>query len=493
LKIYAQEPDPVLSRNVAANQEMTFDGRKIDDDHHSLISINTSKQMGAASGTWSAVVKSAKPFSQKIDLSDSISDDAWVDIHFSRHNRRYFTMRGMVDTIRRNKAVSGTGATTTTYTLSGRDFGKVWELTPLWFNKFAAKGAPENIEGSASMRVFSSLGLLGGATVADIVEVYLIGFLDKLGDLGRSNWVYPIGMPGIGPDRSFTTNLGFDSSGFTNDPPRIAVAPSFLDPNGANAWAMAQEWSDPAFVELFADLTDGDFNVASDQLENSSAYPCYFVRDRPFPTLALGLDSPWFELPTIQLPREDIVNEDLGRGGMERFNAFFVSPQILQDFMPNNVVEITSPLWDATDMLEHGFRRYDINSRYQLDLNDPLVSEEEPLLKLTTDQRDKVRDWYALNPYFYSGTIECSRGVLEARIGKRLFVPGRDSKKDLTAYIEGVSHSWQFGRGIRSSLGITRGWYGTDQDYLDALQQIAKRYNNRTAVADVFGRSAALG
>jgi hypothetical protein len=134
-------------------------------------------------------------------------------------------------------------------------------------------------------------------------------------------------------------------------------------------------------------------------------------------------------------------------------------------------------LWDPSDMLIHGFRRYDVNSRYQLDLAVAGASAtEDSLLTITKAQRTKVRDWYCIAPYLYNGSLSFARGVLEARIGRRLRIPGRSPQEDFTSYIEGVSHNWRFGQGIRTTLSVTRGWYGTDNDYLFALATLANRY-----------------
>lgn len=471
LYVYEQPTDPVLSLlNPDANKAISFDGRRIYDKNPSLVEVSTSKTMGAASGTWSALVKQANPPSRRGNLRDLIADDAWVDIHFSRHGRRYFIMRGMLNDIREVGTVAGDGATTTAYSISGQDFGKVWELTPLWFNKYIDDdNPPENVAGAAAMRVFSSLGL--GGSVSDVVLRYLLGFLEELGNTGRANWEFPRSMPGVGSDLAFVKNIGFDLSGFSNDPPRIAIAPNFLDPDGANIWAMAQEWSDPTFVELFADLTDRPFIEGSDQLSTADSIPTICVRDRPFPTLELGKRSPWFDLPTVVVPREDVVDDDLGRTGSERYNAFFVAPQVLTEFLGSAAIEVTAPLWDEKDMRVHGFRRFDVNSRYQLDI--AAAPFADSMLTITKLQREKCRDWYAINPYLYNGTISFARGVLEARIGRRLLIPGA---QDFTAYIENVDHNWRFGQGIRTTLGVTRGWYGTDDEYLRALGVLASRY-----------------
>lgn len=478
LHIYAQPTDPVLSlRNVGAGKELLFDGRKITDQNPSLLAMSTVKEMGSPEGSWVATVKSGNPFNRREDLRDLITDDAWVDIHFSRHNRRFFTMRGMVDEVRRAGEVSGEGVTTALYTITGRDFGKVWSLTPIWFNKYIdSDNPPENVAGAAAMRVFTSLGL--GGSVTDVIQKYLFGFLEELVNVGRANWQLPADMKGIG-ETAFIKNIDTDVSKFTNTPPRVAIAANFLDPDGANAWAMAQEWGDPVFVELFTDLigSASTFNNSEDQFLSDNATMAIIIRDRPFPTVELGINSPWFGLPTVEVPREDIVNDDLGRGGTERFNAFFVSPQVLQEFMGSSAIEVTAPLWDKDDMLQHGFRRFDINSRYTLDVIQAGASAtEDSLLTLTKLQRAQVRDWYCMNPYLYNGPIKTARGVLNARIGKRLKIPGLIPEEDFTAYIESVGHDWVFGESIKTTLGLTRGWFGTDDEYLRALQRLVARY-----------------
>ena len=487
LHIYKQPADPALfDRNPGTNKDIKFTGRSIRDDAPSLVSLSTSKEMGDSGGTWSATVKQPSPVSRRTDLREMIADDAWADIHFNRHNRRHFVMRGMVNEIRRVQS-AGRGATTVTYNISGSDFTKVWQLTPIWFNKYIdGDNTPENIGGAVAQKVFTALGF--GKSVPTIVKNYLFGFLEELGKLGRASWELPGDMLGTGEEKAFIKNIQYIHKGiFTNDPPRQGISPNFLDPNGANAWAMAQEWSDPAFCELFTDLVNWEgFGQGERQLSEDNSRMSVVLRDRPFPVVGSlknqGMDSPYFKLPTIEIPREDVVTDDLGRGGMERYNAFFVSPQVTQEFLRNSGIEITAPSWDREDIDIHGLRRFDINSRYTLDVVE-LANQgnteqiNDSLLTITKNQRAKIRDWYCMNPYLYNGSIELGRGEPEAHIGFRCRIPGRIPAEDFTGYIESVSHNWQFGQGIKTNLGVTRGWYGTDKDYMDTLRLLAGKYD----------------
>ena len=58
-----------------------------------------------------------------------------------------------------------------------------------------------------------------------------------------------------------------------------------------------------------------------------------------------------------------------------------------------------------------------------------------------------------------------------------LRIPGDKSvEEDETYYIETVSHNWVFGPGLKTSLGVTRGWRGDDSSLLEAITAIGERY-----------------
>lgn len=472
--------DPVLR---SASKKVEFTGQYVTDGRPTVIGISTNKGLGGGAGTWTAQVK-APALIDNNSLEDLLIDDAWVDIVLYKHNRPWHLMRGTIDSVRKSTTVRG--ATSIDYVLTGRDFQKQYELTPIWFNKYIREDQPlENIAGSAAMRVFNSINVAG--SVSATVQAFLDGFLRELGNLGRANWQVGLGMPNLNDQAPFIDNVVFRDDYFTNDPPRIAIHPSFMDPDGAGAWAMAQEWSDPTFCELFTDLTlAGEFGVATgDRFDPSFTEMTVILRDRPFPTKELGDDSPWFSLPLAVVPRQSIVADDLTRGGQERYNAFFVSPQLTQELVGNAALEVTAPLWNSDDIIRHGLRRFDIMSRYRLDLSEVGSEGEDALLAITKNQRLKVRDWYCLNPYLWNGSIALAIGRPDIRVGYRVRVPGASESEDMTFYVEQVGLDWQFGRGARTTLGVTRGWRGSDSSYMDALYQVADRYGGNRQEAIV--------
>jgi len=454
----------------------------------SLVSVQTFKSIGSAAGTFTLTAKTQNPDPTFIDLFDELVDDDWVDIEFQNHAQSWHVMRGLIDDVRRSVAVAGSGATTTTFTISGRDFGKVWQHTPIWFSIYMK----EAINGHFAQEVFTSRPDSSPTRVAgdsleflspqSAVQGYLFGFLEKLGEAGRENWAPPSSLPGI-TNGSFVESLYFNTSGFSNKPARKSLDINFRTQNGT-LWDLAQEWSDPMFTEMYVDLLpkgqDGRPSrtaiVQGEAIGVEESVMTVVYRDKPFPfanesgniEFPKGLDSEWFNLPLFVVPREFIVSSNIGRGGQERFNAFFVMSTLHQETL-GAMPQLVQPLWNKDDVLIHGLRRFDVTSKY--------TALGDELLGLTEQQREMVRDWYSMNPYLFNGNLELGLGMPDIRVGVRVLIPGPNSPEfNETYYVESVTHNWSMVPGTRTSLGVTRGWRGTDEDLIGALSDLVNRY-----------------
>ena len=470
---YAQGGDPVI---YGASGAMDFKGRYRQDSDHAIIAVNTAKTLEGA-GQFSVQLKPAKGVSDTI--LDRVVDDDWIDIVFKRHDRVWHTMRGTVDRVSRSRAVAGSGATSWIYSISGRDFQKIWEMTPLWFNRLAL----ENVEGGWAYKIYSQIPNLGGDP-SNVVQAFLQGWFEALGNAGRVNWVMPATIPNTKGNFLDDIKAGWNVSGFSGVPKRKAIDPNLMNPSGT-LWTLAKGWSDPAFCELFCDL--GKQGVAlgpNDVLDINDSTMSVFFRDRPFPFslnvqddtgappagLQLGLNSAWFQLPLHIVNRQEIVSDEVSRDGSERMNAYFVSPQIQQDLLGAGGMDMTQPLWDPDDIIRHGLRRYDINTCYKTDAG--------TLLLLSVTQRYMLLNWYAMNPYLLSGTISLGHGRPDIHVGTRIRIPGEggDTTLDETYYVEGVNHSWSMGPGIRTTLQVTRGFIGDDNALIQAITNATANY-----------------
>ena len=100
-------------------------------------------------------------------------------------------------------------------------------------------------------------------------------------------------------------------------------------------------------------------------------------------------------------------------------------------------------------------------------------------------QRRIIRDWYCLNPYYLSGTLNLKIGRPDIKIGCRIRVPGAASEdEDESYYVEQVSHNWTFGSSVKTTLGVTRGWIGTDDHHLDRLKKVVAPYTMPETIRD---------
>jgi hypothetical protein len=485
--IYQQGGDPILLRGDGA---LPLDGRKPDDENPSIIGVQTSKSLGTAAGQFGVQIKVSTRKEKQINILDNIIDDDWVDIVLTRHGRKWHVMRGLVDEVRQADNVAGSGATSQTYTISGRDFGKVWEATDVWFSL----QAKDNVSGHFAQKVFSvtpereNSNVVGDTLVlgtpSAAVRGYMFGFLEELEGVGRANWNPPPTMPAI-TNGSFIESLFYNNINFLNNPERVAIDPNFAMAGG-NLWSLAQQWSDPIFTELYCDLFVGGGQGLGGADQGGQALQgveapvedtvmTVVFRDKPFPLVGNAIDAPtgkdsaWFKLPLFIIPREALVTKDVGRSGMERFNAYFVTTQLAAESLGQAAIDLQAPLWDKDDILRHGLRRFDVQSKYG--------SKDAEMLNIAEKQREMVRDWYCLNPYHLNGTLELGVLFPDVRIGSRARVPGAVSENDdETYYIESVSHNWAYGKGGRTSLGVTRGWRGTEDSLIEALETLRDRY-----------------
>ncbi len=464
---YRHGKDPVV---VTPDNPLKTTGRRSQDEYPCLIAASTNKAMGVPSGTFSLRLKPSQVTSK---LFDQLIDDDWVDIVVYKHDQPWHVMRGLLDDIRRSRVVGGSGATITTYDIIGRDFAKIWEITPIWFSPWANDLVTNSVANKVMKVNPITLGHPGKA-----VQAYLEAFLEEITSRKGPNWEPPAGMPGV-DNTSFINNITFQTETpyFKNIPKRRLHNPNFLNPRGT-LWGLAQQYSDPAFTEFYADLLPEGGNPfantisAGDPISPKDSYMTVVLRDKPFPVtdviLTMGIDysDNWKDLPIIIVPREQIIAENIGRGGFERFNAFFAASTLHQEKMGAEAAYVLAPLIDINEIKRHGVRRMDVQCA-----TTPEPGELDDAY-LADYQRRMMKDWYLLNPYFYNGTFSLGIGRPDAKIGCRMRVPPGNNLNGVEEnyYIEQVSHDWSFGSAVKTSIGVTRGWHGTDDDYMKALK-----------------------
>jgi len=474
-------------------------------DGPSLVSCQTSKTLGTAAGQFSFDVKARRR--DDFDMLNAVMDEDWVDISMTRHDSVFHVMRGLIDDVRRVTAVVN-GVTTEVFRISGRDFGKIFEVTPIYFNPM--------IEGELALAGGAMFQILERAQSFlgppdSTVQAVLAGFLRQLAGIGRGTWELPpslavVGRAELDPDNSlpegepstFLDNCFFYSDDFTGVPDRgNTMVGNEFTPHNSIVWAFANSWSDQPLTELYVDLL-GQNAAASTVTETDDGFPTLdpgpvylggpngeivesdpsstvmsvVFRDRPFPTFAnesFGVDeSPWFTtIPTHEVNRESIAALDVGRSGTERKNAFLISSQLIQELVKAHTA-LQIPLWSDRDIRRHGLRLHDVTSRY--------AAEKPNLFTVTSQYREIVRDFHCMNHLFLSGTVALGVGRPDIRVGGRFRILGKTPDLQETYYVESVGHSWDYLSGVKTTATLTRGWMGDDRSLIDAMSKVIAEY-----------------
>lgn len=451
---------------------LPMDGARFGSKAPYVTSLSTQNALGQG-GKFVCTLKVPPGF----DVLNELSDDDWVDIELGRHGVYWHVLRGLVDEVRQNTSVSGNGTTVSDVTVVGSSFQKVWDTTPIWFSGMSTS----NNIAQAKLANWSHI-----EPPDSIVLSFLRKYTELLASFGRANWDMPPGLAAKG--ETFSKLWLYDTSGFE----KVYLARRSININylfvSGNVWQACNSWADPQYCELFTEILpkDGLTGLSADPdmvlgLPTDVSTMAVVFRDKPYvigphgaaPRSKRGLSSPFFQLPHVKVPRNHLVGTDLGKSGYERYNAFF-SGIDLNDTNGVTAQSIATPLWSPRDMARHGMRRMDANSRYigkELFYNS-LTGGLDGYISLL---RSRLRDWYCLNPTYLQGTLRFGRALPQLKVGTRLSLTDTGVVQS-TYYVEQVSHTYSPAQGIRTTVGVTRGYRGTDTDHLKHLTDVISTY-----------------
>jgi hypothetical protein len=469
--IYPSQYNPLGLRTL--DQEKIVLNR---DSKPALISVQYSKNISSPSGQFSF---SFKPGPDAQLLFDEIQDDDWVDIVLFKHQRRWHVCRGLIDSIQRVTSVSGTGATVTAFTVVGRTFSKIWEITPVWFNPYADQDIAVNVAASKAFKSFENFQ----GPPPDVVEAYLRNFLEDIGDAQGPDWKMPPSMPGA-LSEAFIANVVFENKSYSDIPKRRVFNANPMLPDGT-LWDLALSVGDQQMLEIYADLLPDGGNSISADLGNpevtwdiDETTMTVVTRDRPFPVVSTPeaggdtYEDYWADLPVAEIARQELVSLSVTKSGFERFNAYWISTLITPENDKTNSIPLLAPVIDKQDIKHHGLRRYDVQSQMGAALDSGVTFSD-----LAQAQRKITRDWFVLNPYFLAGAAAFGHGRPDILPGMRLrIVPSTKDGAPENYYVEGVQHVWQLQSGIRTTLELTRGFRGTDVDLRKAIEKASANY-----------------
>jgi hypothetical protein len=509
LSVYPHSGDPVFPNR--STDAIDIDWR--DNKHGAILTgLRWQKALGGSSGNWVATIMT-RSGGLNVQQGAILGGD-WVDLAVNRNGVVIPLCRGIVDTVNRDQQAAG-GAGVERWILTGRDHGACFD-SPMSYSNMFVHTLREIVKGIFTERVG---GRIGGSPRA-MFDILLRAAFER--GTRAAMWKLPDSMlrrsslsgraANRQPSEVVLKELFSDTSaiekvashlhdilgvkrgatrgGYYNEPVLWHQA-------GQTVHQTISEWCNPLLNEIIYDLAvSGDYPESGPATARIQA----MIRERPFvltdDSLAFGLSnyvglestapssldafapegidtglqSPWFKLPTWDIPMWVFQDSNVARSNAERFNLFELIADLGFGGTKEEQQAAAPPSWDYDSVERHGLKPMMESTKYLAGVNG-----KNAMAGWVTARRDWQKllvQWHCLNPYLWSGTATSRLAMPEIRVGHRLRILNSNDIADaMTFYVEGVSLDYQMtrnGPASKMDFTLTRGWTGSDRSLVDA-------------------------
>lgn len=427
-----------------------------------IISCTIEKSLSRPAGSFELVLAPTRNWRELIFPGD------WVLLYMGREtdidtkSLKGCQLIGNVDRVARSKQKNEeTDDTEIRYKISGRNFGKVFEETPIFFNPYDEQ--PEVID--VTLRE-AGLPLTGSPDqlVKSLIDIFL-GKGAKLPNLvtqALSYWYIPEALASRFKERKKVKDYAcfFDILGdnITKGLPGFKGRGMMSQQNGSDLWAAIQNNANSLINEVFVDEA---------HTADGTVVPKFTLRPKPFTSIYYRADASTKGYPEMKhlhltdIERIDITDaqilyDDLGKDDYSRLNYIFLrTAQDDYDFsQAESYMKGKNPLVIPESIKRHGLKKLDDTIEY-------IFSREgfDPNTEVLTFKGFvyQVYDFYYANHLYESGTIQCV-GIKNAELGKSLSIVNRK----VLYYIEGYRHDWSYPNMWTTEFIVTRGQYEKD-------------------------------
>jgi hypothetical protein len=461
-----------------------------------ITSVTFSKNMGSAAGSFSINLVNSPNYGTN-DWKDIIKRGYWLVVYMSnegdlkignsvgapqtsKEENKRIRCVGYVERVAVNGTTEANGSIDIGFTVTGRDFGIVYEETQVWHNMFQydkiildnIAQTKLNITGNARTHeaiklihdlFYYPLNLNGQAKVNDkksLVSIGLQWLLPKemLADIGfnmagLSNGTYWGALPGVADLIDNGGSIGETGSGIAVDRPGDYLS--------GNAWEQLKKISIPQFHELFTEITDEGlprliFRPIPWGIDNSK-YP----KNAKNITLYKDIED------IVTIPAIDLYSFDLGEDEHARYNSFIATVSTTMFNTEDNISLLLNtgyPRNNFASIKRHGFRPMHVSV-------DSIIKNEE-LGNAAADKQQLLEfneilfDYWNNSIFAESGTVDIL-GNSEVKLGKVMKfkddVPYLSTKR---YYIEGYQDTFQIEENRAASwtqsISLTRGFEEAD-------------------------------
>jgi hypothetical protein len=474
-------------------------------DRH-LTAFRTTKHLGEQSGTWQVTV-ATKPLLhdhlrafEVVPWHERVAPGDWALLDASDGTAEWPIMLGIVDRVHRSKK-----GPVTTYTISGRDHGKVFDSEIVILPQYVSDRAIDLTKATGPFyrgldAILQESGR-DGLSPAELIERLALFFLGSV-TRGTSGAAPIFHTPRSLRLQSSTGFVDLEAAGlpvelglpigellaFAMDKTTTgrAVLRELFEglPDSVRLWDYLSSWANTEMNELYVDFLPrrvlaGGVPKADDYSYTNKAgqhpfLPAVVLRRRPFPqgaqasSLVFGFGADpveppgaplWRALPSTTVDEAQLVTDETSRADADRFNLYLATPHSSYGASKWTLALGAAGRGRLPIITDDSAPRYGWRSRFMSSQFLPT----DPRVPNATYYRwsRMLADWNERNPEHWTGDLEHSVMLPGVRVGERLNVRRDQGTRTESYYLEGVTHAWQsIGQAkatSSSSFVVTRG------------------------------------
>lgn len=416
-----------------------------------VLQVMTEKNMSNPSGTFSFKIAASKNWKKKIRPGD------WLTISFSNKGRSRVKMLGNVDRVSRTKEVSESGTLVTRYMVYGRDFGKVFEKTNIYFNPYFSRDIFANnvllkdgiiFTGSPDDVIKTLLSVFLGAGTKEIDELQQWYIPDTLKRDVLKNQTVESSKSGGSSFFDLLDQSGIEDTIGYKAYKSVSNLQGFL-------WNILKQNSHASINEMFLELKhDSSNNI---QRPSLILRPLPFTREDFNLPKNVGNITLFKDLERVQVTDKEMFFEDLGESDHVRFNFIFMTSANTDYFNRNTFADWTSgevPVINQTSIQKNGLlMRTDVSEF--ANIADGIKEKFDP--NLLKNLNLLLSHWFSDAHKLESGTVKLV-GNLDIELGKALEINYTKTNEKYLYYIEGYSNNWEYPGMWTTTVKLTRGY-----------------------------------
>lgn len=453
-------------------------------------SVTYSKSMGSAAGSFSINLTNSPNYGSN-DWKDILKRGYWLVIYMTNDgdllinsdvgpniakNRvgeakrirciGYIERVGVRGTVQDNRSID------IGYTVTGRDFGIVYEQTDIWHNLFQFDKIMLDSIAQTALNITGNVRI--HEAVKTVHDLFYFPMNIPGAKVNENKSLLSIGLQWLLP-KELCMDLGYNLSSLSKGTYWGAL-PGILDisETGAgiavekpgdyltgNAWDQLKRLSCPPFHELFCELKDdGKPSLTFRPIPwglNQDKYPQNKKNIQLFKDLK----------PVVKVPAVDLYDFDLGEDDHSRYNSFLATVSTGLINVEDNISLLTGkdfPRNNSSSIRRHGFRPMHVTVD-SIVKNEELGNGAADMIQLT-EFNEILYDYWNPAVFSESGSVD-KLGTNDVKIGRVMKfnndVPYMCTKR---YYIEGYTDSFTVGdnreREWTQSVNLTRGFEEQD-------------------------------